>query len=264
MISHLVEIERVTPQIALVTMKREDKLNALNGELIEALTDAAQTLREDASVKVVVVTGGTRAFSAGADIGATFDAMAQEPDVNRVRRASQNGVRMAEAWESLPAITIAAVEGGAVGGGFTLALACDWRVFARNAFGYVPEVRLGLNYGWGTLPRLSALAGPARAKWISILCRKHSAEELAGWNIVEQVAEPGKALESALALAREVAALPALAAQIIKQSVNAQSMALARASSYADMDQMLVCFTDAEGQRARVEYAASIGKRTAR
>lgn len=263
MISNLVEIERVAPQIALVRMKREDKLNALNDELIQGLTDAAQTLREDASVKVVVVTGGMRAFSAGADIG-TFDAIGREPDVNRVRRATQRGARMAQLWESLPALTIAAVEGGAVGGGFGLALACDWRVFASNAYAYVPEVRLGLNYGWGTLQRLSALAGPARAKWISILCRKHGAAELAGWNIVEQVAEPGQALDSALALASEVAALPALAAQIIKQSVNAHSTALAHASSHADMDHMLVCLTDEEGRRARVSFSETIGKRTAR
>ncbi|KAI3610275.1 Enoyl-CoA hydratase (plasmid) [Cupriavidus necator H850] len=260
---NLIEIERVAPQIAVVRMKRDDKLNALNDELIHGLTDAAQTLREDASVKVVVLTGGMRAFSAGADIG-TFDSIRKDPDVNRVRRATQWGVRMAESWESLPAITIAAVEGGAVGGGFGLALACDWRVFARNAYGYVPEVQLGLNYGWGTLQRLSALAGPARAKWISILCRKHGAEALASWNIVEQLAEPGQALESALVLAREVAALPALAAQIVKQSVNAHSTALARASSHADMDHMLLCLTDAEGQRARADFTATIGNRSKR
>jgi enoyl-CoA hydratase/carnithine racemase len=263
MTTPLVEIERPSPQIAIVRMKREDKLNALNDELIEGLTDAAQTLREDAAVKAVVVTGGTRVFSAGADIG-TFDAIGKEPDVNRVRRAIQRGVRMAETWESLPAITIAAVEGGAVGGGFGLALACDWRVFARSAYGYVPEVRLGLNYGWGTLQRLSALAGPARAKWIAVLCRKHGAQELADWNIVEQVAEPGQALESAMQLAREVAELPALAAQIIKQSVNAHSTALARASSHADMDHMLVCLTDPEGQRARSGFTQTIGRRAAR
>lgn len=261
--SSVVDIERIQPAVALVRMKREEKLNALNDGLIQGLLDAAETLRDDATVKVIVVTGGLKVFSAGADIS-VFDAIGKETDVNRVRRATQKGARMAELWQSLPAITIAAVEGGAVGGGFGLALACDWRVFARDAWAYVPEVKLGLNYGWGTLPRLSVLAGPARAKWISILCRKHGAEDLAAWNIAEHVAEPGQALDSALALANEVAALPALAAQIIKQSVNAYSLALAKTASHGDMDDMLLCLTDEEGRRARAAVTAAITGRRAK
>lgn len=253
----LVQIEQPAPGIALVTMQRQDKRNALNDALISALIDAGEALRDDASVKAIVLTGGLRAFSAGADMS-TFDTIVQEPDVNQVRRMTEKGARMAELWQSMPAVTIAAVEGGAVGGGFGLALACDWRVFARNAFAYVPEVRIGLNYGWSTLPRLAALAGPARAKWISILCRRHGAEELAAWNIAEHVAEPGGAVAAAMVLAQDVAALPALAAQMIKRSVNAYSLALAKTASYGDMDDMLVCMTDAEGQRARERYMHSL------
>jgi enoyl-CoA hydratase len=253
----LVEITRPAPGVVVVTMKREKKLNAFNDQLIAEMTEAAETLREDASVKAVVVTGGARVFSAGADIS-TFAAIGEEGDVNRVRRGIQRGARMAELWQSLPPVTIAAVEGGAVGGGFGLALACDWRVFARDAWAYVPEVKLGLNYGWGTLPRLSALAGPARAKWISILCRRHGAEELASWNVAEHLAEPGQALESALALAQEVAALPALAVQLIKRSVNAYAFALANTASHGDMEDMLVCMTDEEGARARAAVTVSL------
>lgn len=253
----LVRIEKPEPGIALVTLLRQDKLNALNDALISALIDAAETLRDDATIKAIVLTGGLRAFCAGADIS-TFDAIEQQSDVNQVRRMTEKGARMAELWQTMPAVTIAGVEGGAVGGGFGLALACDWRVFARNAFAYVPEVRLGLNYGWSTLPRLAALAGPGRAKWISILCRRHGAEELAAWNIVEHVAEPGGAVAAAMVLAQEVAVLPALAAQIIKRSVNAYSLALAKTASYSDMDDMLVCMTDGEGRRARETFTQSL------
>lgn len=255
--TQLVEITYPSAGVALVEMRREEKMNAFNDELIAAMTETAETLHEDASVKAVVVTGGQRVFSAGADLS-TFTAISEEKDVNQVRRMVQRGARMAELWQTLPPMTIAAVEGGAVGGGFGLALACDWRVFARNAFGYVPEVKLGLNYGWGTLPRLSELAGPARAKWIAILCRRHGAEELAAWNIVEQVAEPGRSLEAALALADEVAALPALGAQLIKRSVNAYAYALARTASHGDMEDMLVCMTDEEGTRARAASTAAL------
>lgn len=263
MTTPLVQIEKPVPGIALVTLQRQDKLNALNDALISALIDAAETLRDDASVKTIVLTGGLRAFSAGADIG-TFDAIKQEANVNQVRRMTEKGARMAELWQTMPAVTIAAVEGGAVGGGFGLALACDWRVFARNAFAYVPEVQLGLNYGWSTLPRLAALCGPGRAKWISILCRRHGAEELAAWNIAEHLAEPGGAVAAAMVLAQEVAALPALAAQIIKRSVNAYSLALAKTASYGDMDDMLVCMTDEEGGRARESFTQSLARKASR
>lgn len=259
----LLAIERRSPAVAVVTLQRQHKLNALNDALVDALAAAADELREDARVKAVVLTGGPRVFSAGADMS-TFDAVERQSDVNQVRRMVQRGTRMVEAWETLPALTIAAVEGGAVGGGFGLALACDWRVFARDAWAYVPEVRLGLNYGWGTLPRLTALAGPGRAKWISVLCRRHPAQELADWGIAEQVAEPGGALAAAIALAEEVAALPGLAAQFVKQDVNACATALARTASHGDMDHMLVCMTDSEGRQARAQVAASVGRRDAR
>lgn len=258
-----VTVEKTNPAVALVTMRREHKLNALNDALISGLTQAAETLREDASIKAVVVTGGDRMFSAGADI-ATFENIEREPDVNRIRRMTQKGARMAEAWQSMPAVTIAAVEGGAVGGGLGLALACDWRVFSADAWAYVPEVRLGLNYGWGTLPRLAAFAGPGRAKWMSILSRRHSAQELVQWNLVEEIAEPGRATVAALALAQEVSTLPALAVQMIKQTVNAYSFALAKAASHSDMDNMLVCMGDPEGKAARASLTASLSDKAGR
>lgn len=256
----LLQIERPQPEIAVVHMRRESKLNALNAQLIADLTDAAHALRDDSLLKAVVVTGGLRAFSAGADLS-TFTDIEGVTNVNEVRRAVAKGGRMIDAWQSIPAVTIAAVEGGAVGGGLGLCLACDWRVFARTAWGYVPEVKLGLNYGWGSLPRLTALAGPAKAKWISILCQRHDAAQLHQWNVVEQVAEPGQALQSALALAREVAVLPALAAQMIKKAVNVYSHALGAVASHSDMDDMLVCLTDSEGASARQRLASSVGSK---
>ncbi len=258
--SSSVGIQSVSPAIALVTLQRQEKHNALDDALIDALIHAAETLRDDAGVKAIVITGSSRMFSAGADIS-TFAAIDGEPDVNRVRRMTQKGARMTELWQSMPAITIAALEGGAVGGGFGLALACDWRVVARDAWAYVPEARLGLNYGWGTLPRLAALAGPARAKWISILCRRHGAQELSDWGIAEHICDAGTAVATALALAKEVCASPGLAPQLIKQTVNAYSFALAKTASYGDMDDMLLCMADPEGQNARAALITNLDGR---
>lgn len=261
MTSSLVHIRRLPDApIAVIQLAREHRLNALDDGLISALADTADELREDASVRAVVLTGGTRMFSAGADIG-TFDLLKAQDDVNRVRRVIARGSRMMQAWQSLPMLTVAAVEGGAVGGGFGLALACDWRVFARDAYAYVPEAALGLNYGWGTLPRLTALVGPARAKWIAILCRKHPAEQLEQWGVADVVAGKGEVLDAALQVAREAAAFPTLPTQLIKRSVNAYSLALAATASSGDMEDMLVCMTDREGDAARATVIQGLQRR---
>lgn len=260
MSSSLIEITRAEPGVAVVRMRRDAQLNALDDALIADLHRAADELRDDVDVRAIVLTGSPRGFSAGADLS-TFESIDAEQDVNRVRRAIARGGRMIDAWQALPQITVAAVEGGAVGGGFGLALACDWRVFARGGFGYVPEARLGLNYGWGTLPRLVALCGPARAKRVAVLCRRHPAEELHAWGVADAVADTGKAVDAALDFACEAAAMPALGVQLIKRSVNAYSQALAAATSFGDMEDMLVCMTDPEGSRARETMIAGLSKR---
>lgn len=249
-----IRIERPAdaPGVAIVRICRPEHRNAIDDTVIDGLREAAAELHEDVSVRAVILTGEGRFFSAGADIS-TFDDIEAEKDVNRIRRASYRGNRLCAEWESLPQLTIAAIEGGAVGGGLSLAASCDWRVMAADAWAYVPEARLGLIYGWNSIPRLNALIGPARAKLLSILCRRHGAAECEGWGLVDLVTEPGEALAGAIALAGEVCAIPRIAAQLIKRSVNVHSNALAASTSYADMDEMLVCMTDAEGNRSRQE-----------
>lgn len=258
---NLVRIERdAEAAVAIVRIAREEKMNALNEAVIAGLSSAVNELRDDTSIRAIVLTGGPRMFSAGADLS-TFDQLINEPDLNRMRRATQHGPRLCADWENLPQFTIAAIEGGAVGGGLGIALACDWRVMAQDAWCYVPEVKLGLNYGWGTLARLTALVGPARTKWMSVLCRRHPAIEMQEWGIADELAPPGEALTSALRLAREVASMPALAPQIIKQSVNAFSSALHPIASKSDMDLMLLCLSDPEGKEVRARTLENITRK---
>lgn len=250
-------IERPSPDVAVVHLQRPAQLNALDDRLIAELTVAAEQLGQEAGLKAIVLTGGAQMFCAGMDLSA-FDVAHGEADSSVLRQAIEPGRRLIEAWAQVPQITVAAVEGGAVGGGFGLTLACDWRVFAQDAWGYVPEVKLGLTYGWGLLPRLASLVGPARAKWIATLCRKHPCAELQQWGLVEQVAPSGQALEVALALARDVAAWPARAVQAIKRTVDAGDQALFSTVSHSDVDDMLACLLDEEGARVR---ARTLGAR---
>ena len=245
------------PEIAVVTLNRPTRKNAIDDAIIDGLMQAALRFHEDAETKAIVLRGEGGFFSAGADVSA-FDGIAGETDVNRIRRSTHKGGRLCAAWESLPQLTIAAINGGAVGGGLALTLACDWRVMASDAWAYVPEARLGLIYGWNTIPRLTRLIGPARTKTLSILCRRHKAQECEKWGLVDAIAEDGSAEETAYALAREVCTIPTLAAQLIKRSTNASANALSAATSYADMDDMLVCMTDPEGNAARQAFLAGL------
>ncbi len=236
--------------VAILSINRPAQKNAISDGVISGLSAAVAELRNDVSVKAVILTGEGGFFSAGADLS-LFDEIGEVSDVNVVARSLEGGGRLCTEIEKLPQPTIAAIEGGAVGGGLAMAVSCDWRVMASNAFAYVPEAKLGLNYGWNTLPRLNRLIGPARAKTLSILCRRHSAQECQSWGLADQVAEPGKALDAALKLAEEVCALPRLAVQMIKKSINGHATAFGENASFSDMDMMLVCMTDPEGTEAR-------------
>ncbi len=255
--SEPLSIERPVPGVAVVRLQREAKRNALDVSLMDALTAVAHGLADEPGLKAVVLTGGPSMFSAGVDVS-VFDGVSAALDVVALRRMIAPGQRMIEAWGRMPQLTIAAVEGGAVGGGLGLVLACDWRVFAQDAWACVPEVKLGLTYGWGLLPRLSALVGPAKAKWMATLCRTHGCAELQQWGLVEQVAPPGQALACALALAQEVAALPAVAVQRVKKTVDAHSQTLLAAVTHSDAEEMMICLADAEGARIRALTLAAL------
>ena len=126
----------------------------------------------------------------------------------------------------MPQPTIAAIEGYAVGGGLVLALALDWRVLARGAFVSVPEIKIGLALGWGALPLLTALVGPARAKRAAILCERLTAERSAAWGLADEVADDGEAEAAALTMAAEAAAMPVGPARMAKATINAVAHAL--------------------------------------
>jgi enoyl-CoA hydratase/carnithine racemase len=239
--------------IAVVRFDRKKNLNAFDGQLILELTDVARSFHDDLETRAVVLTGSTSYFSAGADLedlGSRDDPSLS--DLAR-RQIFFRGVRLCEAWEAMPQITVAAMEKLAVGAGVALPLACDWRVMGESCYLYVPEVKIGLNLQWGALPRLINLVGPARAKRICILCEKMDAQTALDWGLVEEVAPDGEALDVALGLARTAADMPAVAVSMVKEAVNATATALNRTASFADADQSQLTSTsqDARGARDR-------------
>jgi 3-hydroxypropionyl-coenzyme A dehydratase len=176
--------------LATVTLSRPDRRNSLSDEMLTELAAAFAQLRDDASVRVVVVTGAPPVFSAGADAGLKSTMSAEQRRQAFATRKSQFRRLFERAntlLEGLEQITIAAVNGHAVGGGWGLALACDFRLAAADAQFWIPEVDLGVPLGVASTTRFVRLVGPARAKEIILECRRYSAEEARSMGLVHRV-----------------------------------------------------------------------------
>lgn len=221
--------------VATVTFDRKGSLNAFNQATILELTDVARHFQDDLETQAVVLSGSPTAFSAGIDL--KDPSTWEELDDVALRQRFYRGVRLCQAWEDMPQITVAAMEGLAVGAGCAIALACDWRVLASDAYLYVPEVKIGLNLQWGALPRLVTLVGPSKAKQITLLCEKMDPAMALDWGLIDAIADPGQTAAEATKMAERAASMPAATTRMVKEAVNATANALHRASSFADADQ---------------------------
>jgi enoyl-CoA hydratase/carnithine racemase len=247
-------------RVAVVTLERGDRLNALSVEVMEALLAVARRLREDPSTSAVVLTG-TPVFSAGADLAdPALVARAGAPLIER-REMMRLGPDLCAAWEGLDQVTIAAVEGFCLGGALALAVSCDFRIAAAGAHFRLPEIPLGMNMSWHAQPRLVSLIGPARAKQLVIFGEKVFAPEALAWGLVEEIAPDGGALEAALAWARRVAALPPVSTRMAKRAITAAATALNPLASFMDADQYALA---ASSEDHREAVAAFFEKRPPR
>ncbi len=222
-----------------VVMARPEARNALNGALMEELTLAARLLRLRTDVLVVILTGTESYFSAGADLSARQAGVAT-PTLLESRRAIMAGPDLCKAWEEIEAVTIAAIEGYCIGGGSALAVSCDFRMMGEGAYMRLPEIPLGMNMSWRSLPKLVALAGPSRAKQYVIFGEAADAAQCLAWGFADEVVAAGQALAAARRWAEKVVALPPLPVRMTKEAINAISAATAQASIYMDRDQYLL------------------------
>jgi enoyl-CoA hydratase/carnithine racemase len=252
----------VAGRTAVVTLDRPEARNAMSARLMREMIACAGKLAAQREVDVVIVRGAGKFFSAGADLKDASRWGDGTQSLDAQREIASLGYRMARAWEELPQITIAAIEGYAIGGGLALVAALDWRVIARDAFVSLPEIALGIPLTWGTLPRLVNLAGPAKAKRLSILCERVPAREALGMGLVDAVAEPGKALKAARDLARRVLDMPRHSVRMTKESINAYAGIGAHASSHMAHDQVQLASASAEARAARAAFAARRAART--
>ncbi|MEO0690821.1 MAG: enoyl-CoA hydratase/isomerase family protein [Pseudomonadota bacterium] len=225
--------------VAKVTFDRGDQLNALSAQAMKELLVAAQTLSSEIKCHCVVLTGGS-SFSAGADLKDPKLTDRSSLSLLEQREAVKLGPDMCQAWADLEQITICAIERFCVGGGLALAASCDHRVMAADAHARLPEVPLGMNMSWRSVPRIVSLVGPAKAKELIILGRRVEADEALAWGLVDRVEEPGGALDEAMQLAEAYSSLPPVAVRMAKQAIDTSANPLGFATSFMDRDQFLL------------------------
>jgi enoyl-CoA hydratase len=246
-------------RIATITLDRGDGRNALSAAAMRELTKTAHMLAADPSLSAIVLTGAG-GFSAGADLkDPEFANRLKLPLLER-REALKLGPDLCDAWERIEAVTICAIERFCIGGAVSLAVSCDFRILADDAHLRLPEIPLGMNMSWRTLPRLLALIGPARTKKMTIFGERIEAAEAEMWGLVDRVVPKGQTLAAALEWAGRIARLPPVPVRMSKQAITAQAHAHAYATSYMDLDQYALAM---EGEDHREAVKAFLEKREA-
>ncbi|HMD56770.1 MAG TPA: enoyl-CoA hydratase/isomerase family protein [Solirubrobacteraceae bacterium] len=243
-----------------ITLNRPEKLNPLSAVTLRELAEAARWLDGQPEVKVVVVAGKGRAFSAGADVS-VFAAAAEAGPI-ATRRAADAGRIMAEAVEDMSAITIARIQGHCIGGGVVLAAACDLRVAAETTRFSIPEVDLGIPLAWGGIPRLVREIGPAMTKELVLTCRPFTAEEAQELGFVNRVVAEEQLGEAVDELAAQLLRKSSLALAVTKRAVNsAASEVASTAGAWTDADSLLTALSDPDSRRAAADYLHALGRR---
>lgn len=219
-------------KIAVVTLNRPEKRNPINEEMLSEFEQIVMSLRDDASSRAVILTGTGNSFCAGADLsmvkGVTDPAEHQRLfALARNRRARLIG-RTFPLFENLEQVSIAAINGYAIGGGWGLALSCDFRLAVPGAQFWLPEVDLGVPLGIGTTSRLVSMIGIARAKEVIITGDRYTAEDLHSWGMINRLVVPEMLMETAHDLAKRLIAKNPRAVAGSKLSVNAIAAVAAR------------------------------------
>jgi len=238
-------------RVAVLTINRPDKMNALNVATRSDIGAALDELRGDETVRVVVVTGaGEKAFIAGADITEFAGRTAHE------QRAVMQAMRVFNQLEEFPKPVIAAINGFCLGGGCELALACDLRIASDRAKLGQPEINLGIIPGGGGTQRLTRLVGEGKAMELILTGKIIPAQEALAIGLVNEVVSPEALEHRVIEIAAGIAEKSPIALQAAKEAVKTAARANLREGLDREIDLFALCFASddkEEGVRAFVE-----------
>lgn len=228
-----------TDQITVITLNRPAARNSMNTELMDELRNAVEELRSNEQVRAIIFTGAGRVFSAGADVE-MLTRIGESYTPEETRAEIRKWIETFNGVESMPQITIAAVNGLAFGGGVVLALTCDFRLASTRAIFGLPEIKLGMVLALGGTQRLTRLIGASAAKEMILRGRNVSAIEAQRIGLVHRVSEPGDLMGLARSWAeRDVHYSPralAMAKQLINQSFERNASESAEAETAAQVE----------------------------
>jgi len=240
--------------IAAVTFNRPEKLNPINELVTRELLAIVHELRDDEETRIVILTGAGRAFSVGGDMEMFAESVdpayqRQQSDIAKLR-LEKMGRRLMDEWEQLDQVTIAAVNGFAVGGGFALATACDFRIAAAGVRMWVSEVTLGMPFMWGANTRLINLVGMGKAKEIVMTGDVVTAEEALSIGLLNQVVSLDQLQKVTLAFADKLLSKPPMALRRAKEFFAALNTNRAGDITYADAHLGLSTFASEDMREA--------------
>jgi 2-(1,2-epoxy-1,2-dihydrophenyl)acetyl-CoA isomerase len=215
-------LEAIKDGVAVLTLNRPDRLNAMSGEMLDAMLEALPRLADDPAVGVIVLTGAGRGFCAGGDVkamaeGREFGGTSLEEKAQALRTRME-----VSRWlHELPKPTIAMVRGAAAGAGLSLALACDLRVASDNARFATAFARVGYSGDFGGSWFLTQLVGTAKARELYYTAEIVDAAGALSLGLVNRVVADAKLEDETLALARKLANGPRVALRYMKRNMNA-------------------------------------------
>ncbi|WP_372349767.1 enoyl-CoA hydratase/isomerase family protein [Streptomyces sp. KL116D] len=208
-------------RVAVLKLDRPKQLNALSTPLVDRLDEELNALRAERAIRAVVLTGEGRGFSAGADLAEIGSFAETSAPSARFRDLVGHLTEVFQRLQEHPLPSVAALHGFAYGGGLELSLACDLRVAERGTQLGVPEMKLGVLPGAGGTQRLPRMIAPAVARQMILTGQPIDAERAHTLGLVNELAEPGRGLDAALALAETLAAGAPLALAAGKRLVDA-------------------------------------------
>ena len=214
-----------TDQVATITLNRPNKLNAISSQMLLEIYQIIENIRDNGSIRFMIITGSGRAFSSGADLSEHSQAVEQGQKYFTAygRRRQKFGHRFMRSFDELDQVTIAALNGITLGAGLALALACDFRIAAMEASLGIPEVNTGMFFSWRCTPRLVSLVGPAKAKELIMTGRIIPVEEALSLGLVYKIVPLDKLMTACHELITTIAAKAPLAIRMTKMIVNAVS-----------------------------------------
>jgi enoyl-CoA hydratase/carnithine racemase len=227
--------------LTTVTLSRPEKLNAIDSRMHEELQDLCSQLQRDTRTRVVVFTGAGRGFSAGADLKSSPPFAGNASDPLALRHLFGTGNRTSAMIEQLDQVTIAAVNGLAIGGAVVFLSSMDLRLAAESAWFSIPEIDLNIPLTWNALPRLMRELGPARTKELVMTGDRFSAQDALRWGFVNHVTADDALLSTVRSLAAKLLAKDPLSLALTKSTTRAlANMMVPGEATHSDREYLML------------------------